>query len=493
MQVEIAPGRRRHARPAGRRRRRHGTSRSTETEHDPEDRTRGTDPNQLTYRRVSSAPLPSRPGRPDRARARRAWRSSPSRLAGPPRRRRRASTSRAASRSSSRRSRRKGHKLTPADLDRSVSIMRNRVDKLGVASPEIRKQGTNQIVIQLAGVHDPDAGGAIIGKTAQLELYDLEPALVPPSVDAGAATRSRSRTSTTCSRASRRREERASRAATSSSSPSRCKTRPAPARTRRRRRRSSWVEERRPDDDAAPRPVDRQRGPPRSLPAARCRRAGRCCRSRTSTVVITCDGDEPRGRARATPLGVPPPGKTDYYLFKHGAYPNDQNGAVPEHDRQGPEALGHAAGLRPDDGQPIVLMQFNGKGNKAFYKVTRNEAPARRRSARQSQHFAIVLDNEIRSFPQIDYTDSSVNNGIDPAGTRRADHRHGSLEGGEEPRARPADRRAAGEVRHARAHRRLGDARQGLAEAGAARGDRRPDPRSRSSCSSSTASSASSR
>ena len=53
----------------------------------------------------------------------------------------------------------KGHKLTPADLDRSVSIMRNRVDKLGVSEPEIRKQGSDQIVIQLAGVHDPNAGG----------------------------------------------------------------------------------------------------------------------------------------------------------------------------------------------------------------------------------------------------------------------------------------------------------------------------------------------
>ena len=48
---------------------------------------------------------------------------------------------------------------------------------------DIRKQGTNQIVIQLAGVHDPaQAAANLIGKTAQLELYDLEPALVPPSV-----------------------------------------------------------------------------------------------------------------------------------------------------------------------------------------------------------------------------------------------------------------------------------------------------------------------
>ena len=39
-------------------------------------------------------------------------------------------------------------------------------------------------MIQLAGVHDPAQAAAIIGKTAQLELYDLTPALVSPSVDA---------------------------------------------------------------------------------------------------------------------------------------------------------------------------------------------------------------------------------------------------------------------------------------------------------------------
>src|SRR6478736_6141154 len=77
-----------------------------------------------------------------------------------------------------------GKTCDSACMDRSVSIMRSRVDKLGVASPEIRKQGSNQIVIQLAGVHDPAQAAAIIGTTAQLELYDLEVALVPPSITA---------------------------------------------------------------------------------------------------------------------------------------------------------------------------------------------------------------------------------------------------------------------------------------------------------------------
>src|SRR5204862_1261407 len=76
----------------------------------------------------------------------------------------------------------KGHKLTADDLTRSIDIMRNRIDKLGVSEPEIRKQGSNQIVIQLAGVHDPAAAAKLIGKTAVLQFYDFENDLTGPSV-----------------------------------------------------------------------------------------------------------------------------------------------------------------------------------------------------------------------------------------------------------------------------------------------------------------------
>src|SRR6187551_1276495 len=67
-------------------------------------------------------------------------------------------------------------KLTKDDLDRSVQIMRNRVDKLGVSEPEIRTQGTDQISIQLPGVKDP-AAPSVDARTKQPiatpKLYDL--------------------------------------------------------------------------------------------------------------------------------------------------------------------------------------------------------------------------------------------------------------------------------------------------------------------------------
>ena len=57
--------------------------------------------------------------------------------------------------------------------------MRRRVDKLGVSEPEIRKQGNDQIVIELPGVNNQERAAELIGKTAKLELYDLQGDLVP--------------------------------------------------------------------------------------------------------------------------------------------------------------------------------------------------------------------------------------------------------------------------------------------------------------------------
>ncbi|MET0563045.1 MAG: hypothetical protein ABW114_06340, partial [Gaiellaceae bacterium] len=81
----------------------------------------------------------------------------------------------------------KGKTCDAACMDRSISIMRSRIDKLGVSEPEIRKQGKDQIVIQLAGVHDVNKAAQIIGTTAQLQFYDFENDLVGPSNNGGQA------------------------------------------------------------------------------------------------------------------------------------------------------------------------------------------------------------------------------------------------------------------------------------------------------------------
>jgi len=78
----------------------------------------------------------------------------------------------------------KGQQLTSQMMDNSISIMRTRVDKLGVSEPLITKQGTDQIVIELPAVHNPTQAASVIGQTAVLELYDLTPSLYGPSINA---------------------------------------------------------------------------------------------------------------------------------------------------------------------------------------------------------------------------------------------------------------------------------------------------------------------
>jgi SecD/SecF fusion protein len=63
----------------------------------------------------------------------------------------------------------------------SLEIIRNRIDQFGVAEPVIIRQGTDEIVVQLPGVKDPERALSLIGQTAQLEfkLLDEESVLDP--------------------------------------------------------------------------------------------------------------------------------------------------------------------------------------------------------------------------------------------------------------------------------------------------------------------------
>ncbi len=67
-----------------------------------------------------------------------------------------------------------GKKLTSEQLTQSVEVIRDRVDGLGVSEPEIRTQGSDQIVVSLPGVQDPDEAVAVVGSTAALRFYEWE-------------------------------------------------------------------------------------------------------------------------------------------------------------------------------------------------------------------------------------------------------------------------------------------------------------------------------
>src|SRR5436309_5136173 len=72
--------------------------------------------------------------------------------------------------------------ITPAGMATAQQIMTKRVNQIGVSSPNVAVQGGNQIVIQLAGVHDPAKAAKIIGTTGKLQMFDFEPNLEPPTL-----------------------------------------------------------------------------------------------------------------------------------------------------------------------------------------------------------------------------------------------------------------------------------------------------------------------
>jgi SecD/SecF fusion protein len=263
----------------------------------------------------------------------------------------------------------KNRDLTEEDLDRSVSIMRDRVDKLGVAEPEIRTQGDDQIVIQLPGVRDPAAAARIIGKTAQLELFDLEVNLVPPSRDANGF--------------------------------------PVPSDTvyKLLAGQQALVAEGQSDQwyvfnkqkklvagpvatrDAALRTFDRK------LP-----QGYRLFGVPPKTVVVSCGIDE----VVCPGVQVEQPTRNYWYLLKYDP-PN-----VPEMTGVDLKLSGTRQDFDPQTSLPIVLLDFTGKGADKFEEITRQEAIrgkllSGRFGEKVEQHFAIVLDREIKSWPSIDW------------------------------------------------------------------------------------------
>ena len=64
-------------------------------------------------------------------------------------------------------------------LNQSIEIIRNRVDALGVAEPDISRQG-GSIIVQLPGVRDPDRALRVVGQTAQLRFRPVLGEPLPP-------------------------------------------------------------------------------------------------------------------------------------------------------------------------------------------------------------------------------------------------------------------------------------------------------------------------
>ena len=71
-------------------------------------------------------------------------------------------------------------------VQQNITILRNRVNQLGVAEPLVQRQGADRIVVELPGIQDTARAKEILGATATLEFR-----LVNTNVDASAAANGR--------------------------------------------------------------------------------------------------------------------------------------------------------------------------------------------------------------------------------------------------------------------------------------------------------------
>jgi len=275
-----------------------------------------------------------------------------------------------------------GRKITENDLKRSETIIRNRIDKLGVSEPIVARQGKDQISVQLAGVTDVNRARDLIGKTAQLEFYDLEGDLVPPSISRGIPIPNERLYDLLAGQQSSIQEGGGKEWRVFDVKSKKVVAGPFP---------SKAVAENSEKFKEGGKDV-RVMGVPKNR------------------IVITCSAKS----AVVCPPGAstPVPGVVYYYLFKY--QPENSEKPIPEMKGVDLKLSGTRQDFDTNSGQPIVLMQFTKDGTDKFGDITRELAQRGKRVSfggqDQFQHFAIVLDNEIRSWPSIDFNENP--NGI---------------------------------------------------------------------------------
>jgi len=292
------------------------------------------------------------------------------------------------------------HKTCDAScMERSISIMRSRIDKLGVAEPEIRKQGTNQIVIQLAGVHDAGKAAQIIGKTAQLQFFDLEADVTGPSSDGSGHVVATDSLYTLLNDVKLDAKKGSPTAFYLFNSKKQLAAGPEDTRAKLLQLTTKGqlkLEGKVPKGFAV-------LAVPSGTTVVSCATATGCIGAQTATA------------------------GTVYYLFKF--QPLNETDPIPEATGADLKLSAISAQISTTGQGNVVQLGFTSKGAKKFHDITRAEAARGAEAASAAgqtgsdpttvntyaQHFAIVLDGELKSTPFIDYKQNP--DGIDPSGT----------------------------------------------------------------------------
>jgi SecD/SecF fusion protein len=279
-------------------------------------------------------------------------------------------------------------------LDRAIDVMRERVDSLGVAEPEIQRTGENQIAVALPDVQDADKAQRQVGQVAQLFFYDWEPNVIGPEGEpepqnaeiTGGSSAGRVGGISYYDAVVRASEQPAAEGEA--------------ARVASHngqyylldQKNEKVIEgpEEEKDDLFTNRPDDAE--------APDCKEGGesRLCVEKVQPGTVILRAETPEGQDRAQD-----PNNAQYYVLQDRV-------ALKGTDIKNPEQqFDQGAG---GTGQPIVTFEFTNQGRETWQDVTRgisqrgleSFAPGSDPQA-AAQHFAIALDNELISVPYIDF------------------------------------------------------------------------------------------
>jgi preprotein translocase subunit SecD len=281
----------------------------------------------------------------------------------------------------------KGQRVTPAGMELARKIVASRVNTLGVASPQVDVHG-DEIVIEVAGVHNPGRTARILREPGQLQVFDFEPSLAPPTVQGNQQPAPLPSLYSLLSAV----QKQANRGTPESyylfkATPSHPVLQgPAPTLHQLFR---PYKNGKQPTDTEVLK-VPASREPVRCL------------------VSTPCPGGGENGKSKSGGY---------WYLLK----------LPPALTGKDFVESGVAADVDPNTGQPIVTLQFTGHGSQEFKRITRAEYDRGRVNSGQAGqlnahdqntvaayagHNAIVLDGDLEETPYIDYTDSILSQGI---------------------------------------------------------------------------------
>ncbi|MFL5891626.1 MAG: protein translocase subunit SecD [Solirubrobacterales bacterium] len=283
---------------------------------------------------------------------------------------------------------------TGTDIDRAISILRSRIDKFGVSEPEISRVGATGIQVGLPNVQNAQQAIQLVGKTAQLYFFDLEANIVPPPKKGLPQNPAEPGTTTPI--------------------PPEAYTLP-----------DLWsavqfASKRKPQEGGT------TNGPTFYLFDKKSHKllGGPAEQKKDLFVTFTNEKQPPGSVIETVPEGtlIASAPTSPSLSLSQPALANSPQYVLEDHPAlNGTEIDNPEQNFDPTTQQPIVTFDFQNGGQEAFQKVTETIAQRGQASAplgfnpgqadQFSQHFAIVLDNQVFSSPIINYEENP--SGID--------------------------------------------------------------------------------